>query len=137
MLRPRHQGFGVPFRFCILSKLICSTAFTSQVSITFLKGGNNYIWVVFLFAIVSKINCQSSKNELVSKFCSKPGNEINLKVFNVNIWGLSYFDDLPSDSEKFDVDSARQSLTAVSDFTSFYSSVMTILEFNSEAGEIL
>ena len=83
-----------------------------------LKPGSCHFGIIFTCAIISQINCQLSRKGLISKFCSKPKNKLKLNVFNVNVWGLSYFDDLPipSTSEPFDVDSVRQTLTGVNSF---------------------
>jgi len=78
-----------------------------------MKSVSSLIWFIFTFAIIPQINCQPSRKGLISKFCSKPKNKLNLNIFNVNVWALSYFDDLPipSTSEAFDVDSVRETLT--------------------------
>ena len=49
-------------------------------------------------------------------YCRNPNEQIYLSVFNVNIWGLSYFDDepIPSSEEPYDIRSVRESTKKVS-----------------------
>ena len=67
--------------------------------------------IAYCFISISKSQGKCSQYN----YCCRPNEQVYLKVFNANIWGLSYFNDEPNPSptEPYDIESVRESLVKV------------------------